>query len=202
MAEKREAKRKRREDRAAARASLIEEIMTKRLGRGDTQRISWASSAATLHTDRPAPADKMSRLVKARLKCDTLSSSPPQEDHLRSRQRSEALPKSILLNPSSARTSAYSNRPSRRSPLRFSNATADAVLPTPKAFPSPPGAGGAANAASETVDLEKGLQKAAPGPHEAKSLMDPICTCNSALDELDVIVQKTMCEVHGHTFQR
>ncbi|TEB29539.1 hypothetical protein FA13DRAFT_1734749 [Coprinellus micaceus] len=185
MAEKREEKRKRREDRVAARVSLIEEIMTKHLGRGDTQRISWASSAATLHTDRLAASDEMSGLVRARQKRDTLSFSPPQKDYLGPRQKSETPPKSILLNPSSARTSAYSNRPSRRSPLRFSNATGDSVLPTPK-----------------TLDLEKGLPKAAPGLHEAKSLMNPICTCNSALDELDAIVQKTMCEVHGHGFQR
>lgn len=199
MAERREARQKRREQKAAARASLIEELMVKRLEQSDCQRVSWATSIATLRTDKLTSAEEMSGFLRARRKLERRNSAYPDTF---SPPPSEVLPKSILLNTPSARVSAYSNQPPRSSPLRFSTAVLNAPSPIPKAASVFPRADEDAAITSNVVDLEKGLPGTAPGPHEATRLMDPICTCKGALDELDAMIQKTMCEVHGHAFHR
>jgi hypothetical protein len=109
-----------------------------------------------------------------------------------SRPSSELKPKSILIKPETSTPSVRSplGRPgSHVEPPRPSSET---ITPIPKAYTELP-----RNQVHIEPNANIGQEMiATTGPGEAESWSGPKCTCGAALDDVDALIQKAMCEVH------
>ncbi|KAJ2918205.1 hypothetical protein MD484_g2162, partial [Candolleomyces efflorescens] len=143
----------------------------------DSQRVGWASSIATLQGDETSSKEKSGSL-KAQWK--EKSSVASSKNDFFARPSSELKPKSILIK-SEAASHVEPPRPSF-----------ETITPIPKAYTELP-----RNQVHIEPNANIGEEMiATTGPGEAESWSGPNCTCGAALDDVDALIRKAMCEVH------
>ncbi|KAJ2922515.1 hypothetical protein H1R20_g14579, partial [Candolleomyces eurysporus] len=186
---------KRRHEKKKAREDHIAETRKRRrisqsAKHRDSQRISWASSTATLKADKIAAAEEMSGLLKGQGKEKTSMASTGND--LLSRPTSEAQPKSILIKSQTSTPSVPSQLGRPGGHVEPPRPSSETITPIPKAHTGLP-----RNQVHIEPNANIGQEMiATTGPDEAESWSGPKCTCGAALDDIDALIQKAMCEVH------
>ncbi|RXW24242.1 hypothetical protein EST38_g1625 [Candolleomyces aberdarensis] len=186
---------KRRHEKKKAREDHIAETRKRRrilqsAKHRDSQRISWASSTATVKADKMASAEEMSGLLKGQGKEKT-SVASTRNDSL-SRPTIEAQPKSILIKSQTSTPSVPSQLGRPGAHVELPRPSSETITPIPKAHTGLP-----RNQVHIEPNANIGHEMiATTGPDEAESWSGPKCTCGAALDDIDALIQKAMCEVH------